>query len=87
VWSIPFININERTKTLPKLFSKLTDIKSIIAAASLAAVIAMASTGAVFADGANHSTNNLDQPHVDKACHTHNQTHNQKPDTWVSDRN
>jgi hypothetical protein len=83
VWSIPFININERIKTLRKLISKMIGIKSIIAAASLAAVIGMASAGPVFADGANHGTNNLDQPHVDKACHTHDQ----KPDIWVNDRN
>ena len=41
---------------MSKLFSKLTDLKSIIAAASLAAVIGIASAGAVFADGANHYT-------------------------------
>jgi hypothetical protein len=66
---------------LPKLFSKLTSIKSIIAAASLAAVIGIASAGAVFADGANHYTNNVDQPHVDQACHAHDQ----KKDKWRND--
>jgi len=66
---------------LRKLISNMNGIKSIIAAASLAAVIGMASAGAVFADGANHGTNNLDQPHVDQGCHTHDQ----KKDKWRND--
>lgn len=50
----------------------LTTIKVATFALALAAAIGVGAVGNVYADGANHGTNNVDVMHTDKGCHTHN---------------
>ncbi len=49
----------------------LATIKAATFALALAAAIGFGAVGNVYADGANHGTNNVDVVHTDKDCHTH----------------
>lgn len=56
---------------MTKLSINLTAIKASTFALALAAVIGISAVSNVYADGANHGTNNVDVIHTDKECHTH----------------
>jgi len=49
----------------------IATIKAATFALALVAAIGVGTVGNVYADGANHGTNNLDVIHTDKECHTH----------------
>ncbi len=49
----------------------LATIKAATFALALAVAFGVGAVGNVYADGANHGTNNVDVIHTDKECHTH----------------